>query len=450
MESQSRYQDALDYIYSFVDYSLTHQQNLSTENFDLGRMVALVADLDDPQQSYPSIHVAGTKGKGSVSALCAAALQEQGYKVGLYTSPHLKDFEERIQINAVPISRSDLVDLVEEIKPTVATIPRLTTFEITTALAFLFFARQSVDIAVVEVGLGGRLDATNVITPIVSVITALYLEHTYILGDTLPKIAAEKAGIVKTGVPVVIAPQRKEARQVVERIASDRNAPLIRVGIDYGYALDAFTLDGQTFHIWSREQGGEKNKVQLNIQLLGAHQIDNAATAYVALQVARDAGFSIHEDSIAKGFSGAMWPARFEILQKAPPVVVDSAHTRDAALKLRLTLDEYFPNWPVILVFGVSEDKDALGIYSELIPRLQGVICTQSNHPRALDADVLLSKIQKFGPPTQAVSVPKDAFKMALQIAGKQALVLVTGSIFLAASARIAWFDQVRLEQIGR
>jgi dihydrofolate synthase/folylpolyglutamate synthase len=280
------------------------------------------------------------------------------------------------------------------------------------------------------------------------VITALYLEHTYVLGDTLPKIAAEKAGIIKRGVSVVIAPQHKEARQVVARIAAERNAPLVRVGIDYGYALNSFSLDGQNFHIWSRGKGHDEEKVELKIKLLGAHQIDNAATAYVALQVAQSGGISIPEDSIAKGFANAVWPARFEVLQKAPPVVVDSAHTRDAALKLRLTLDEYFPNWPVILVFGVSEDKDILGIYSELIPRLQGVICTQSTHPRALNADILLSKIQKFEPPTQAVSDPKEALEMALQVAGKQALVLVTGSVFLAASARIAWFDRVELKQI--
>ncbi|MGD2159108.1 MAG: Mur ligase family protein, partial [Anaerolineales bacterium] len=306
MESQSRYQDALDYIYSFVDYSLTHQEKLSPENFDLGRMHALVASLGDPYQAYPSIHVAGTKGKGSVSALCAAALQAEGYKVGLYTSPHLKDFEERIQINTQPIPRSQLVELVEEIKPTVASIPRLTTFEITTALAFLYFARQNVDIAVIEVGLGGRLDATNVITPIVSVITALYLEHTFVLGDTLPKIAAEKAGIIKSGVSVVISPQRKEARQVVARIAAERNAPLIRVGIDYGYALQSFSLDGQTFYIWSRGKGHDEDKVELKIKLLGAHQIDNAATAYVTLKVAQSTGISIREESIANGFANAM------------------------------------------------------------------------------------------------------------------------------------------------
>ena len=202
MDLEQAYQQALDYLYSFVDYSLTHQQNLSPENFDLTRMFALMAALGDPQNSYPIIHVAGTKGKGSVAAFCTAALQAGGYKTGLFTSPHLKDFEERIQINGQPISRRDLVGLVDLIKPTVAAIPKLTTFEITTALGFWHFGRQGVDAAVVEVGLGGRLDSTNVVTPEVAVITSISHDHTALLGNTLELIAAEKAGIIKAGVPL--------------------------------------------------------------------------------------------------------------------------------------------------------------------------------------------------------------------------------------------------------
>jgi len=199
-----RYQDALDYIYSFVDYSRTHQANLSPENFDLARMVDFMNLIGSPQKDFPSIHIAGSKGKGSVSAFCASVLQTAGYKVGLYTSPHLKDFEERMQINQVPISRTTLADYVDEIKPAIESVPELTTFEIMTGLAFLFFARQEVDIAVIEVGLGGRLDATNIITPLVSVITSLFLDHISILGDTLEKIAAEKGGIIKSGIPVAV------------------------------------------------------------------------------------------------------------------------------------------------------------------------------------------------------------------------------------------------------
>ena len=218
--TEIEYNKALDYLYSFVDYSLKHSSELAKADFNLGRMFALMDSLGNPQMKYPIIHVAGTKGKGSTSALCAAGLQVAGYKVGLYTSPHLLDYTERIQINGEPISHEQLVELVEEIKPYVAKIEMLTTFEITTALAFMAFAKYGVNAAVFEVGLGGRLDATNIVTPKVSVITSLSYDHMAVLGDTLAKIAGEKAGIIKPGVPVVSAPQKDEALEVLLRVAT--------------------------------------------------------------------------------------------------------------------------------------------------------------------------------------------------------------------------------------
>src|SRR5512139_562549 len=203
---ETQYNKALDYLYSFVDYSLKHSSDLAKAEFNLDRMFALMDALGNPQAKYPILHVAGTKGKGSVSALCASALQAAGYRVGLYTSPHLHEYTERIQVAGQPISFEQLVELVEEIKPAVSRIPKLTTFEITTALGFLAFAKQDVNAAVIEVGLGGRLDATNVVMPKVSVITSLSYDHMAVLGDTLAKIAGEKAGIIKPGIPVVSSP----------------------------------------------------------------------------------------------------------------------------------------------------------------------------------------------------------------------------------------------------
>ncbi|MCK5342852.1 MAG: bifunctional folylpolyglutamate synthase/dihydrofolate synthase, partial [Candidatus Heimdallarchaeota archaeon] len=196
-------------------------------------MVKFMDILGSPHKTFPSIHIAGSKGKGSVSAFCASVLQTAGYKVGLYTSPHLKDFEERVQVNQIPIPRGTLADLVEEIKSAVESVPKLTTFEIMTGLAFSYFARQKVDIAVIEVGLGGRLDATNIITPLVSVITSLYLDHISILGDTLEEIAAEKGGIIKPGIPVVCAPQEDEAIEVITGIARNNDAVLIQIQKEY-------------------------------------------------------------------------------------------------------------------------------------------------------------------------------------------------------------------------
>jgi dihydrofolate synthase / folylpolyglutamate synthase len=448
MNVEIAYQEALDYIYSFIDYSLKRTFRYSPENFNLARMEKLAVSLGNPHQQYPIIHIAGTKGKGSVAAMCASALHAASYRVGFYTSPHLQDFVERIQVNGEPISHADVVALVEEMKPHIASIPELTTFEITTALALLYFARCEATAAVLEVGLGGRLDATNIVTPKVTVITSISYDHTYVLGDTLAEIAGEKAGIIKQGVPVVLAPQEEEARQVVARIAAEKDAALIQVGQDYHYAPQSHSLDGQTFSVWSQAmQSGENQSGRqqghqtafLTIPLLGHHQMVNAATAYAALQIARTVGIEIDEDDIRRGFAGVVWPGRFEILRRDPPVVLDSAHNRDSALKLRQTIDDYFPGYPVILVFGASEDKDIKGMYAELLPRVESVIATQSIHPRAIDPAQLVEIAHQFGRPARAIPRIEDAMREALRIGQNGYLLLVTGSLFIVAGAHHAW-----------
>ena len=441
MDLNYRYQAALDYIYSFIGNSLTHQRHPSLENFDLSPMYSLVGILGNPQNDYPTIHVAGSKGKGSVSAFCATALETEGYKVGLYTSPHLKDFEERIQINREPISRLDFVDYIGDLQPIVSKIPGLNTFEIATALAFLYFSRQQVDVAVIEVGLGGRLDATNVITPLVSVITALYLEHTSILGNTLTQIAKEKAGIIKPGVPVVISPQNNEALQMVSSVARKQNSRLIQVGVDYVFKSQSSCLARQCFDI---ECGRTSKRQTLEILLLGQHQVENASTAYAALHALQDQGFRITEESIIEGFARTHWPARFEILREEPPVVVDSAHNPDSARKMRQTLEEYFPGRPIVLIFGVSEDKNIKGMIEEFLSITKLMICTQSTHPRAMDPRELYSLALETGYQAVAIEQVRDALEYALEIAGSELVVLATGSIFVAATVRIAWYEKIK------
>lgn len=439
---QKRYQEALDYIYSFVDFSRTHQDNLKAENFDLERMRDFMDRLGNPQDTFPAVHIAGSKGKGSVSAFCSAVLVEAGYKAGLYTSPHLKDFEERIQVDHQPISRMDLVRLVDELKPTIESIPRLTTFEIMTGLGYLYFSRQDVDIAVVEVGLGGRLDSTNVITPLVSVITSLYLDHTSILGDTLPEIAREKAGIIKPGVPVVLAPQRDEAAEVVRDVAEDKGSPLIEVGKHYIFQPREASLNGQTFQIFRRPSASPAEAQELHIPLLGSYQIENAATAYAALQALDTGGLPISEEDIRMGFQRTVWPARFEIARQDPPVIFDAAHNPAAIEKLQETIDQFFPDQPMILVFGISEDKDLGGMFEVLLPHTALLICTQATHPRAMDADLMARKAASYRVDTRVVYDVGDAVEQALVDAGRDHLILVTGSIFVAASARIAWKER--------
>jgi len=455
MDTESIYQDTLTYLYSFVDFSLTRSFRYTPEKFDLGRMQDFIEYLGRPDRTYPIIHIAGTKGKGSVSAMCASALRAAGYRVGLYTSPHLQDYSERIQLDGQPIPHADLVELVNELKPFLDKGTNLTTFEITTALAFLYFTRQGATAVVAEVGLGGRLDATNVVTPVVTVITSLSYDHMAILGDTLAEIAGEKAGIIKPNVPIVLSPQKDEARLVVERIASERHAPLIQVGRDVLFAPLSHTLENQTLLVWSASEQSlfdtylestEMRKwepLHLTIPLLGYHQVENAATAYTTLQAARKGGLSIGFDAILKGFAQVKWPARFEILQQNPPLVIDAAHNRDSALKLRLALDDYFPGRPVVLVFGASEDKDIEGMFAELMPRVQQVIATKSFHPRALEPEHIVELAHRYGHPAKVVEEVEDALVEALRLAEGDAMVLVAGSVFVAAGARQTWYNHL-------
>ncbi len=445
---EQKYQEALDYLYGFVDYSLTRQLRYSAEKFNLDRMRRLMKILGDPQLSYPVIHIAGTKGKGSTAAMIASILREAGFNVGLYTSPHLQDYTERIRINGQPISHAELVNQIDAIRPYLNQVEEITTFEITTAIGFQVFAKQKVDFGVIEVGLGGRLDATNVVDPLVSVITSLSFDHMNVLGDSITQIAAEKGGIVKPGKPVVLARQWKEAREVIENICQERNAPLIEIDRDYFFSEHSHSLAGQTFILWSKDEqdlinefissGGRNdwNPEHYTIPLLGFHQIENAATAYAAIEIVRSNGFDITKKDISNGFRKVSWPARFEIVNEKPLVIVDSAHNQDSALKLRLAMDDYLNGKPIILLFGASEDKDIRGMFANLLPRVRMVIATRSEHPRAMDPDILVELAQQYGKKSIKTLSVEDGLKEAIQQAGKDAVIVVAGSIFIAAAVR--------------
>jgi dihydrofolate synthase/folylpolyglutamate synthase len=445
------FQEALDYLYSFIDYSVERSYRYSPDVFDLGRVQALLRSVGNPQQSYHTFHVAGTKGKGSVSALLASSLRAAGYQTGLYTSPHLLRFTERIQVNGLEISKEAIVELVEALRPRVADVPGLTTYEIVTALGFMHFQREKVECAVVEVGLGGRLDATNVLIPLVSVITSLSYDHMHLLGNTLSEIAGEKAGIIKPGVPVVLAPQQREAELVVERVAAEMGSPLIRVGHDWLFAPGSRGLSGQSLAVWSAGEqplmdayvqsagDDEWTPPRFEIPLLGHHQVINAATAYAALQVANDRGLQVDVEAIRAGFRKVNWPGRFQILSQSPTVVVDSAHNRDSALKLRIALDDYFPGRPVTLVFGASADKDIPGMLVELAPRVSRLIVTQAVHPRAADPDETAELGRGHGLRVEVVVPVAAALERALARLRPDEVILVAGSLFVAGEVLAAW-----------
>jgi dihydrofolate synthase/folylpolyglutamate synthase len=455
-EVDQKYEEALDFLYSFIDYSLKRNFRNAAEKFNLERMRLFMGMLGDPQEDYEIIHVAGTKGKGSVSSLCASTLKAEGYRVGLYTSPHMVRFNERIKINDKEISKEEVVEIIEKLRPITEQVPEITTFELMTAMAFLYFSQQEVDFGVFEVGLGGRLDATNIVTPLVSVITSISYDHVKILGDTLSEIAFEKGGIIKEGVPVVIAPQKEEARLKLEQIAQDRNAPIIQVGRDYLYAADSHSLQGQHFLLWTPdeqpmvdefiESGGRDvwSPLRLRIPLLGFHQVENAATAFAALKTVEKLGMVLSQDAYQEGFSSVNWPGRMEVINMHPTILLDSAHNRYSALRLRQALDDYFPGLPVIMVFGASEDKDIEGMFQELLPRVRRVITTQSIHPRAIEAGKLEDLAHRFGRSAAAVTPVEDALDLALQEAGQEAVILVTGSIFVVAAVKEIFSEKQR------
>lgn len=434
------YSGALAYLNRFTDHSKTHTANLAPENFDLARVHALMDSLGNPQRTYPAIHIAGTKGKGSVAALCAAALQSAGYRTGLYTSPHLQDYLERFQIDRRPIAPDEFAALVEAIQPHVEAIPRLTSFEIEAALAFWHFARQNVDAAVIEVGMGGRLDATNVVTPLVSVITTVSLDHVPILGNTVAEIAGEKAGIIKAGRPVVVSPQPASARAVIHAVARQRHAPLVQVSEAVKFQPLSHSLEGQRLQV---SLGGEP-PLELDIRLLGPHQVENAATAYAALRVAHDHGLTLPPDALRAGFAAASWPGRFEIFERAPVLLIlDAAHNQDSARRLRETLDQFFRSRPLILVFGVSGDKNVREMLTELNPgrpaqtaEAPRLIATQSAHPRAMPPEPLAALASALGYQAETAPDVRRALARARQVAAPGSVILIAGSVFLAGEAR--------------
>jgi dihydrofolate synthase/folylpolyglutamate synthase len=441
MDTEVLYNQALDYIYSFIDYSREKTDKLVRANFKLERMSALLEALGDPQDSYPTIHVAGTKGKGSTCALIASALTAAGYKTGLYTSPHLQEFDERIQIDGQPIPHLELYQLIEEMKPAIQAVPHITTFEVITALAFLFFARQKVEAAVIEVGLGGRLDATNILKPCVSVITSISYDHMAVLGNTLAAIAGEKAGIIKPGIPVVSSPQKEEALLVLERIAGERQAPLTLVGRDVEFQALEHSIDGQTLRVFNRPIANHQSKIKysdiLRIPLLGRHQEENAATACTALQVSR---LPITRKAIRAGFASVDWPCRFELARREPPVIFDSAHNQDSFLRLCQALDDYFPGKPVILLMGASEDKNLAGMLAEIKPRLSLLIAIRADHPRALPPEQIVSAARAQGIPAQAAVSVQAALARALALSTSGGdILLAAGSMFATAEIKTAW-----------
>lgn len=428
---QMNYQAALDYILSFADYERTPRSALI---FDLRRMEMLLEKLGNPERRARSIHVAGTKGKGSTAAMIASILTRAGYKVGLYTSPHLHAFTERIQVHGRPITQEEFARLVEVLRPQVEAVNQfgvfgqLTTFELLTALAFAYFREKEVDFQVLETGLGGRLDATNVIKSGVCVITSISFDHMEVLGNTLTQIATEKAGIIKPGSIVVCSPQFTEAMGVIEKVCWERGARLVKVSSEVTWHRKAFSSEGQSFQL-----RGIIRKYRLSLPLLGEHQLENAATAVAAVEVLADLGVIVSAESIAAGLAQVHWPGRLQILKREPWFIVDGAHNVDSAKKLAQALKRYFRFDRMVLIFGVSSDKDIAGIVAELASVASIVSATCSRHPRATEPSRLAAEFSKWGITAEVAANVASAVDLALAKATPQDLVCATGSLFVVA-----------------
>jgi len=425
------YQEALDYILKFADYERMPRSALV---FDLRRIMLLLARLGNPHLSAKSVHVAGTKGKGSTANMIASILSHAGYRVGFYTSPHLLSFTERVQINGKAIPEGDFARITQRLQPEVAAVNReaefgeLTTFEILTALAFLYFSGEKVDYQVMETGLGGRLDATNVVTPEVCVLTSISYDHTDVLGDTLARIAGEKAGIIKQGCPVVSAPQFPEAAAVIERVRREKQAELIRVGSDITWKLESFNTEGQSFSV-----KGRQGSYQLKIPLLGEYQLENAAAAVAAAEVLAERGAEITAGEISEGLANVNWPGRLQILGRQPWLVIDGAHNAYSMGRLTDALKKYFSFGRAWIIFGASSDKDAGGMAAEIAAFTDRVIVTGSRHPRAVPPDKMAGEFTRRGVNASVSPDVAGAVRMALQQAAPDDLICAAGSIFVIA-----------------
>ena len=429
------YQQALDYIYSFIDYEKVPRPR-DPALYDLRRVEELLARLGNPHLTGKTVHIAGTNGKGSTAAMIASALTASGYTTGLNTSPHLSDFRERIRVNGELVAEEELVGLVEKLKPEVEAVNRkdtygqLTTFEIMTTLSFAYFKQKGVDFQVVEVGLGGKLDATNVVQPEVCVITSISFDHTDTLGESLAGIATEKVGIIKPGCVVVTSPQPDEVAKIIEETCFNCGTELVRVGSDVTWQNLGFASNRQSLIV-----EGRLSSYELSIPLLGQHQLENAATAVATLEVLAGKGFNIAKDSITKGLAQVSWPGRLQILSRHPLVVVDGAHNPDGAKKLKQSLEQYFDFDRAILIIGASADKDIAGIISELVSLFDKVIVTRSIHPRAMATAPIVAEFSQYGVDAQETDDISTALPLALTLAGDRDLICVAGSLFVVAGA---------------
>ncbi len=448
----SRYKKALSYLESFVNYENELPGKYDENSYSLLRIEKLLGCLGNPHHSFKSIHIAGTNGKGSTGAMLMSILREAGFKSGFYSSPHLISFRERIRIGDELIPEEKVCNLIDFIKPAVEKLESCRSlkpsfFEVYTALAFLYFAHEKVDFAVIETGLGGRLDATNVIKPVLSIITRIDIDHSRQLGKTRVSVTREKAGIIKNNVPLLTCSQEKDVFKVIKEKCMETNSPLTEVslyrdGTENGFPAGCHdivfvkrnqsTIKGNRFSVhWKKHYHDN-----LTIPLIGEHQVINAGIA------AAGAGLlGIRSVSIRRGLELTKWEGRLQLFSCKPPVLLDGAHNPAAARALAGAIKSIFGNYEVILVLGISSDKDIKGIVKELIPVSKKVILTKADSPRAEDPARLKCELGALADSAKITSSSNDALKLAFKESPEGSLICVTGSFFLVGEI-LKWLTQ--------
>ncbi len=416
------YRQSVDFLYGLQKHGIKP---------GLEAIQGLLDRLEHPERRYPSLHIGGTNGKGSAAAMAAAMLQAAGYRVGLYTSPHLVDFRERILVDGGMMTEAHLSGLTDRVRAVVGPPREATFFEFTTAMAFQHFADSGIDVAVIEVGLGGRFDATNVLAPVATAITTVGLDHQEHLGSTLAAVAFEKAGIIKPGVPVVIGRVPDEAAAVIVRVAEERDAPLRRLPGDFAVTGESSARFGY--------RGLRVSYGGLACPLAGQHQLDNAACALALLESASTRGLPVSEAAVRAGLLAVRWGGRLETAELQPRLVLDGAHNPAAAAAVAayvagLRQGRSAPR--VILVVGIMRDKDREGILDQLLPQADEVIVTQARGPRATPAPDLAALVTARGRTAHVCPDPADAMSLARRMAAPDDLILLTGSLLLVGEAK--------------
>ena len=456
MANQTPYQSATEFLLDRIDYERTPSVPYQPQVLKLERMVRLLQLLGDPHHRLPVVHVAGSKGKGSTATMVASILQHGGYRTGLFTSPHLESVEERIRLDGQACTANELVALVEEIRPIVQRMDneaasthqhlgRPTYFELITAMAMKFFADKNVDMAVLEVGLGGRLDSTNVCRPLLTVITSISLDHTRQLGNTLAAIAAEKAGIIKPTIPVVSGVPEGEASQVIAEKAQSNGSRLWQIGHDFQFRYQPSARrslnSNQHFAYSSFDYSADDPSLAgdwqgIELTMAGAHQASNAALALTVAQLLRANGWNLPNSTIRSGLRAAICPGRSQVVGVSPTVVLDTAHNAASIQATLGVLDEYGPAQQRTIVFAATRGKDVTNMLTHLIPACRRMILTRyEKNPRSHAPQKLLQLACELGPTdhVEIAETPESAWTKATELTPTDGLICVTGSFFLAA-----------------